>query len=105
MKRALAVGPLLGAIVSCSCPCRDVPDDPEVVPYERPAAEIRVEEPDRTPLEYLAWCSDEDRALGNWQEDRGAAASQAGEHERLAEGHRTTVLWRQSPKVRLRPNP
>ena len=105
MKLGIAALALLAGIVSCSCPCRDVPDDPVVVAFERPPAEIRVEEPERTRLEYLAWCADEERALGDWQADRGEAASRAVDHEQRAEGHRTTILWRQSPQVRMAPNP
>ncbi len=104
-KAAVGALALLAAVASCSCPCRSVPDDPEVVPYERPHAELQVRESGTVPLEYLAWCSDEDRALGNWQADRGDAEARSAEHEQRAPGHRTTILWRQSPRIRVLPNP
>jgi hypothetical protein len=94
---------LLAAVVLCLASCaRD--DDSlkyDKVEVERYSPEIHIE-PEGT-LQYMAFCTDEGRALGGWVDGRSEAQSQASTYHSEHPDRECTVLWRQKPAGRLVP--
>jgi len=54
-------------------------------------------------LQYMVYCTDEDRALSGWENSRSAAESQAREYLSAHPDRAWTVLWRQKPGGRMVP--
>ncbi len=98
--RFLAALPVLAAcaaLVSCACNCYDAPEeDPVPEPYVREEETHRVE-PEGSPLQYMAFCVEEKRALSRWVGSEGDAGSAARDHLDKHPLHEAYVLWRQTP--------
>jgi hypothetical protein len=92
MQRFLAVA-LLAAVASCSGSNRG--EQPAT--YERPADTLVVEAGASVPLQYIAWCADEQKAVGKWADSESDARSAGGEHTGKHPAHRISLLWRQRP--------
>lgn len=54
-------------------------------------------------LQYMVFCTDEDRALSGWESSRSAAESAAREYLNAHPDRAWTILWRQKPGGRLVP--
>jgi hypothetical protein len=54
-------------------------------------------------LQYMAYCSDEERALSGWCDSRSEAQSAASSYKSEHPDRSTTILWRQKPGGRLIP--
>lgn len=91
--RSILAFALLAAAVSCSG------SDGELRPvaYDRPEDSLSVEARASVPLQYLAWCADEQKAVGKWVDSASDARAAASEHAGKRPGHRVTLLWRQRP--------
>jgi len=97
MKKLLAVA-LLMCAVSCSTSTE--------VRYR--GVQTEVQPPDVNhetggDLEFMAWCSDSERALSGWVHSRSEAQSKASEYTSEYPGRHTVILWRQKPGGRLIP--
>jgi hypothetical protein len=84
---------LLAAAVSCSGP----EESPQARSYERPEDSLAVEASASVPLQYLAWCVDEQKAVGTWTDSASDARSAGSDHVGKRPAHRITLLWRQRP--------
>jgi hypothetical protein len=92
MRRFLAFA-LLAAAASCS----ESEEAPQPVTYERPQDSLSVEARASVPLQYLAYCMDEQKAVGAWKDSASDARSAGDEHAGKHRDHRCTILWRQRP--------
>ncbi|HZE95933.1 MAG TPA: hypothetical protein VE981_02790 [Planctomycetota bacterium] len=92
MKHLLLAGLLLGAV---SCRHDDDALQYEKVRVERYEPSVRIEP--EGELQYMAFCSDEGRALSGWTDSRSEAQSKAGEYHGEHPDRECTVLWRQKP--------
>ena len=54
-------------------------------------------------LQYMVYCTDEDRALSGWKDSRSAAESEARDYLNAHPDRAWTILWRQKPGGRLIP--
>jgi hypothetical protein len=107
MRSLLALGVLAAcaAAVSCSCNCYDAPDeDPVPQPHAREEETHRVD-PEGDPLQFMAFCVEERRALSRWTDSEGDASSAVSDHLGKHEQHQAYVLWRQKPGGRWKVSP
>jgi len=95
---------LLAAIVSCGCNCYHA-EDPEPYKIAREDEELRVDVPGNAPLQYLAWCIEEEKAVSAWVDSEGGAHSAGSDHVSKRPGHAFQVLWRQTPDGKGLPAP
>lgn len=96
--KQLALGALLLTAVSCS-------NDTDIR-YHAVRTEVQVPSVNHDTggeLQYMAYCSDSDRALSGWVDSRSEAESKASEYRSEHPGRHTTILWRQKPGGRLVP--
>ena len=94
---------LLAAVVLSLASCAS---DSDELKYEKVQADryqptIHIE-PEGS-LQYMAFCTDEGRALGPWVDSKSEAQSRASEYHGEHPGRECTVLWRQKPAGRLIP--
>jgi hypothetical protein len=94
---------LLAAAVLSLAACAQ---DDEALKYEKVQfdpyhPEVRFD-PDG-PLQWMAFCGDEGRALTGWVDSRSEAESKASEYRGEHPDRECTVLWRQKPGGRLVP--
>jgi hypothetical protein len=98
MKHALLAALLLSCV---SCGIEDIS-----IEYRPVRTEVQVPSVNHDTggeLQYMVYCTDEDRALSGWENSRGAAESQAREYLSAHPDRAWTVLWRQKPGGRLIP--
>ena len=98
MKHLLLAAVVLG-LASCA-------KDDDSLKYEKVRAEryqpdIRLE-PQGT-CQYMAFCTDEGRALSGWLDSRSEAQSKASEYHGEHPDRECTVLWREKPAGRVVP--
>jgi hypothetical protein len=73
----------------------------EKVRVDRYQPEVRID-PQGT-CQYMAFCTDEGRALSGWVDSRSEAQSKASEYHSEHPERECTVLWREKPAGRLVP--
>jgi hypothetical protein len=95
---------VLAGVVSCGCNCYRA-EDPESYLIAREDERMTVEVPPGAPVQFLAWCVEEERAVSAWVESQGAASSAGSEHASRRPGHAFQVLWRQAPDGKGSPAP
>ena len=98
MKQLLLATVVLG-LASCA-------NDDDTLKYEkvhvdRYQPDIHLE-PQGT-CQYMAFCTDEGRALSGWLDSRSEAQSKASEYHGEHPERECTVLWREKPSGRLVP--
>jgi len=98
MKQLLLAAVVLG-LVSCAGESDELKY--QKVEADRYHPEIHIE-PEGS-LQYMAFCTDEGRALGPWVDSKSEAQSRAGEYRGEHPDRECTVLWRQKPAGRLIP--
>jgi hypothetical protein len=93
MRPLLLLGLLLG---SAGCASEDDAPEPHHIARERD--EMTADIPRQsTPLQYMAWCALEEKALGDWTDSQGSADSHRREHLDKFADHPCYLLWRQKP--------
>lgn len=95
---------VLAGIVSCGCNCYTA-EDPRPYKIDREDERLTVDVPSGAPLQYVAWCIEEERAVGGWSDSQGAAHSAGSDHVSKRPGHAFQVLWRQAPDGKGNPSP
>jgi hypothetical protein len=98
MKHLLLAAILLSAV---SCGIEDIS-----IKYRPVRTEVEVPTVDNETggdLQYMVYCTAEDRALSGWEDSRSAAESKAQEYLSAHPDRAWTVLWRQKPGGRLVP--
>jgi Tfp pilus assembly protein PilP len=93
MKHLLLAGVLLGIV---SCRHDDDSLKYEKVQVERYEPDVRIE-PQGENLQYMAFCTDEGRALGPWVDSRSEAQSAASSYHGEHPDRDCTVIWREKP--------
>jgi hypothetical protein len=93
MKKLLPLAALVLSAVSCA-------HDDDALQYEKvrghdyqPDVRIRPE----GDLQYMAFCTDEGRALSPWLDSKSEADSKASSYHSEHSDRECTVLWRQKP--------
>ncbi|MGH7340369.1 MAG: hypothetical protein ACREKH_07755 [Candidatus Rokuibacteriota bacterium] len=106
IRLAAAAGLLvaLAGIVSCGCNCYYA-EDPEPYTIARENEHLSVEVSGEAPVQYLAWCIEEDKAVSAWVGSQGTAESAGSDHVSKRPGHAVQVLWRQTPDGKGVPSP
>ncbi|MBI3857092.1 MAG: hypothetical protein HY293_15505 [Planctomycetes bacterium] len=93
---------LLAALVLSAVSCSTDTD----IKYHRVRTEVQIPDVNIEPggdVQYLAYCTDEERALSDWMDSRSAAESKAHEYTSEHPDRKYTILWRQKPGGRLIP--
>jgi hypothetical protein len=89
---------LLFALVLGCAGCASEYDAPEPLHLARERDEMTAAiPPQSTPLQYMAWCALEEKALGDWADSQGSADSHRSEHLGKFADHPCYILWRQKP--------
>ncbi len=89
------------ALTLASCAPEDDSLKYEKVRVDRYQPDVRLE-PQGT-CQYMAFCTDEGRALSGWLDSRSEAQSKASEYHGEHPDRECTVLWREKPAGRLVP--
>lgn len=66
------------------------------VRVDRYEPDVRIE-PQGENLQYMAFCTDEGRALSDWVDSRSEAQSKASQYHGEHPDRECTVVWRQKP--------
>ena len=98
MKHLLLAAAVLGL---ASCRHEDDQLQYEKVRVDRYEPDVRIDP--QGDLQYMAFCTDEGRALSGWVDSRSEAQSKASEYHGAHPDRECTVLWRQKPAGRLIP--
>jgi len=98
MKQLLLAAVVLG-LASCANDSDELKYDKVEAARYQPVIHI---EPEGS-LQYMAFCTDEGRALGPWVDSKSEAQSRASEYHGEHPDRECTVLWRQKPAGRLIP--
>jgi hypothetical protein len=89
------------ALALASCAPEDDSLKYEKVHVDRYQPDVHVE-PQGT-CQFMAFCTDEGRALSGWLDSRSEAQSKASEYHGEHPDRECTVLWREKPAGRLVP--
>lgn len=99
MKKLLPLAALLLGAVSCRHEDDSLQYEKVRVDRYQPEVHIYPE----GELQYMAFCTDEGRALGPWVDSKSEAESKASSYHGEHPDRDCTVLWRQKPGVKVRP--